>query len=170
MQRIKASSARTSSLSSQLGIGLLFLLAANFGPTANAQTTPVSFTSPPTADSVIYQVNSHIEQGWRDFEIEPSKDAQDGPWCRRVFLDVIGRIPTVAEVEKFLDSKDPDKKKQLVESLLYDDKYTEEFARNWTTIWSNLLIGRTGGTERNTMTVAKGCKSFFAIRSHARTL
>ena len=160
MRRITTSPARTSSLFSLMGIGLVLLLAPNFGSTASAQTTPVSFTSPSTTDSVIYQINSHIEQGWRDFEIEPSKEARDGQWCRRVFLDVIGRIPTVAEVEKFLDSKDPEKKKQLVESLLYDDKYTEEFARNWTTIWSNILIGRTGGTENNTLTSREGMQKF----------
>ena len=30
----------------------------------------------------------------------------------------------------------------LVDKLLDSDKYVEEYARNWTTIWTNLLIGR----------------------------
>ena len=75
-------------------------------------------------------------------------------------MDVIGRVPTVTEVEKFIKSKAPKKKKQLVESLLYDDAYTEEFARNWTTLWTNVLIGRTGGTENNSMTSRAGMQKF----------
>ena len=144
------------------GMGFLLLIATGLGSIADAQTTAVSTTSSSASatDSVIYQINSLIEQGWRDFEIEPSQDAQDGQWCRRVFLDVIGRIPTVSEVEKFIDSKDPEKKKKLVESLLYDDDYTEEFARNWTTVWSNILIGRTGGTDNNTLTNREGMQKF----------
>ena len=162
MPRIKISSAITSGRISSLGIGLLLILVTHFGSTADAQTNPVSHTSPTAsnADSVIYQINSLVEQGWKDFEIQPSQDAEDGQWCRRVFLDVIGRIPTVTEVEQFVDSKDPDKKKKLVESLMYDDEYTEEFARNWTTVWSNILIGRTGGTENRTMTSREGLQKY----------
>ena len=140
----------------------MLLLAAVIGSTADAQTTAVSTSGPSAAatDSVIYQINSYVEQGWRDFELEPSQDAKEGQWCRRVFLDVIGRIPTVTEVEAFLESKDPEKKKKLVESLLYDDEYTEEFARNWTTVWSNILIGRTGGTENNSLTSREGMQKY----------
>ena len=138
----------------------VILTFAVFSPAATAQTTQVSFTGASRSDSVISQINSHIEQGWQDFEITPSEEAADGQWCRRVFLDVIGRVPTVAEVEKFMQSKAPDKKKRLVESLLYDDDYTEEFARNWTTLWTNLLIGRTGGTENNSMISRVGMQKF----------
>ena len=138
----------------------VILTFAVFSPAATAQTTQVSFTDASRSGSVISQINSHIEQGWQDFEITPSEEAADGQWCRRVFLDVIGRVPTVAEVEKFMQSKAPDKKKRLVESLLYDDDYTEEFARNWTTLWTNLLIGRTGGTENNSMISRVGMQKF----------
>lgn len=131
-----------------------------FGSSTIAQTTQVSFAGASGTDAVIGQINSHIEQAWRDFELTPSREAADGQWCRRVFLDVIGRIPTVTEVEKFIQDKAPDKKKRLVESLLYDDEYTEEFARNWTTLWTNLLIGRTGGTENNSMISRVGMQKF----------
>ena len=138
----------------------LFLTLTAFGSSAAAQTSQVSFTGTLSSDSVIRQINSHVKQGWKDFEITPSEEAADGQWCRRVFIDIIGRIPTVAEVEKFIRDQAPDKKKRLVESLLYDDEYTEEFARNWTTLWTNLLIGRTGGTENNSMTSRVGMQKF----------
>ncbi|MEM7456142.1 MAG: DUF1553 domain-containing protein, partial [Planctomycetota bacterium] len=53
-----------------------------------------------------------------------------------------------------------DKKQKLVEKLLYDDNYTEEFARNWTTLWTNILIGRTGGTDNNSMISRPGMQKY----------
>ena len=166
MRRIRLSPNRSTLRStltktrSLLLLGTLLLTLAVFGSSTVAQTSRVSFTAASSSESVIRQINSHIEQDWQDFELIPSQDAADGQWCRRVFLDVIGRIPTVNEVEKFIRNKAPDKKKQLVESLLYDDRYTEEFARNWTTIWTNLLIGRTGGTENNSMISRVGMQKY----------
>ncbi len=95
-------------------------------------------------------INQQIRQGWTSHELTPAPPATDGEWCRRLFLDVIGRLPTVTELDKFLADKSPDKRKKLVDDLLGED-YIEEYARNWTTIWTNTLIGRTGGTERRTM-------------------
>ena len=158
MRRTRFSS--TSNFNLPAATGLVFLLALSTFSSIEAQTSPVSTSKVSTVDSVVYQINAHIEQGWRDFEISPSEEAAEGQWCRRVFLDVIGRIPTAAEVERFIKDKGPEKKKQLVESLLYDDVYTEEFARNWTTHWSNLLIGRTGGTENNSMINREGMQKF----------
>ena len=131
MQRIRLYS-NSSPLIKLLALVLLGPPLLVFGSSTIAQTTQVSFAGASGTDAVIGQINSHIEQAWRDFELTPSPEAADGQWCRRVFLDVIGRIPTVTEVEKFIKDKAPDKKKRLVESLLYDDEYTEEFARNWT--------------------------------------
>ena len=57
-------------------------------------------------------------------------------------------------------SKEENKKLALVEKLLYSDDYTEEFARNWTTVWTNLLIGRTGGTANNSMINREGMQKY----------
>jgi hypothetical protein len=77
-----------------------------------------------------------------------------------VYLDIVGRIPTVDELKAYLDDRDEDKKARLVETLLYDDRYTEEYARNWTTIWTNLLIGRSGGMEDNSLTNREGMQKY----------
>lgn len=117
----------------------------------------------PTVDVTDYQVeriNQLIEQGWIDYEIRPSNPATDGEWCRRVYLDVLGRVPSVKELQAYVQDKRPDKKKKLVDKLLYDEGYTEEFARNWTTIWTNLLIGRTGGTDNNSMISRAGMQKY----------
>lgn len=123
-----------------------------------AQTSEISTAG--GSDSTIEQINLLVRQQWSDYEQKPSNEATDGEWCRRVYLDIIGRIPSVEEATTFIESKEKDKKRKLVESLLYDDDYTEEFARNWTTVWTNLLIGRTGGTGNNTMVSREGMQKY----------
>ena len=108
----------------------------------------------------VAQINEHIEAMWKEWGLTPSVDATENEWCRRVFLDVIGRIPSVDELNAFLRSNHPDKRSQLVEQLLNDSKYTEEYARNWTTIWTNLLIGRSGGTDRRSLVNREGMQKY----------
>ncbi len=106
------------------------------------------------------RIDSLIETSWTDHEIKPSPVATDSEWCRRLFLDVIGRIPSVSELNEFVSNRDAAKKAKLVSSLLHDERYSKEFARNWSTIWSNLLIGRTGGNERNSMINRAGMQEY----------
>ncbi|WP_345685716.1 DUF1549 domain-containing protein [Novipirellula caenicola] len=123
----------------------------------------MSWATVSAADSVPSQValiNDAIEQGWRDYEIRPAPEVDDATWCRRVYLDVIGRIPTLEELKTFLDSKGNDKRAKLVDQLLYDDKYTEEYANHWGSIWTNVLIGRSGGTDRRSMTSRDGMQKY----------
>lgn len=104
-------------------------------------------------------INKFIRQGWKDFDYTPSEAASEGEWCRRVFLDIIGRIPSVKELDQFLTDKSPDKKVKLVDRLL-SDSYVEEYARNWTTLWTNILIGRSGGTERDSLINREGMQQY----------
>ncbi len=105
-------------------------------------------------------INKEIRQVWTDNNLTPSPPALDQEWCRRVYLDIIGRIPSVQELREFVTSKETDKKVKLVSKLLYDDKYTEEYARTATTKWTNILIGRNGGTEQNTLTSRPGMQKY----------
>jgi hypothetical protein len=108
----------------------------------------------------VARINQEIRQVWTDKNMMPSPVASDGEWCRRVYLDILGRIPSVQELREFANSKESDKKSKLVSKLLYDDTYTEEYARNWTTIWTNILIGRSGGTERNSLISREGMQKY----------
>jgi hypothetical protein len=86
-------------------------------------------------------VNERIVAGWSDAALQPSAAASDGEWCRRVFLDVVGRIPSVKELQAFTVDSSPTKRPELVARLLGDD-YVDEYARNWTDVWTTILIGR----------------------------
>ena len=105
-------------------------------------------------------INEQIKKTWNAYQISPSQPATDGEWCRRVYLDIIGRIPSVDELKAFTSSRSAQRKAELVGKLLYDGRYTEEYARNWTTLWTNVLIGRSGGTERNSLTSRPGMQKY----------
>lgn len=92
------------------------------------------------SDQIVVQtINSHLRQGWTDNEVTESPRASDGEFARRVSLDVLGHIPRYTELVNLLDSDETDRRLRLVEQLLDD----EDYVRNWTTIWGNLLVGRT---------------------------
>ncbi|MFN3192887.1 MAG: DUF1549 domain-containing protein [Aureliella sp.] len=101
-------------------------------------------------------INAAVEQQWKDYLLSPSPVESEGKWCRRVFLDVIGRIPTYQELNAFLKDRDKAKRQKLVDMLLEDERYTEEYANHWGTIWSNILIGRTGGNDRRSFISREG--------------
>lgn len=149
-----------------IALGLLvsgFLLSQIEQRASAAPQTPPPAASQDQGSSdarVIAYINEHIRQGWKDFGLEPSEAATDGEWLRRVYLDVIGRIPTAEETKSFTADRSSDKREKRVDALLYSDEYIEEYARNWTNIWTNILIGRTGGTEPRTLVNRDGLQQY----------
>ncbi len=89
-------------------------------------------------DPVVAFINGEIRKAWGDNEIRPSSVADDAEWLRRVSLDIVGHIPPAADVDAFVRSRDDAKRAEVVERLLADPAYV----RNWTNIWTNLLLGR----------------------------
>jgi hypothetical protein len=101
-------------------------------------------------------INDHLRQVWSENGLKPSEPATDGQWCRRVYVDLLGRIPTVEELRRYTASREPDKRKRLVDELLFGEAHADEYARHWATVWTNLLIGRSGGTDRNSLIHREG--------------
>ncbi len=126
--------------------------------------TTVAVSAEPTVTGVampqVEMINVAFQSQWRDYGLRPASDEADGKWCRRVFLDLIGRIPTYEELSQFLRDRNSGKRERLVNSLLEEDRYTEEFARHWATIWSNILIGRSGGNDRGSLTSREGMAKY----------
>jgi hypothetical protein len=110
-------------------------------PAADELSGQLSSSSITDAEVIAF-INDQIRKGWKDAGVKPSPEATDNEWCRRVYLDVLGRIPSVKELQKFLANKSKAKKAELIDQLLESDDYVEEYARNWTTLWTNTLIGR----------------------------
>lgn len=67
--------------------------------------------------------------------IKPAKISSDSAFLRRVYIDLIGTLPTMLETTKFLSDKSADKRSKLIESLLE----RKEFALYWSLKWGDIL-------------------------------
>ncbi len=99
------------------------------------------------------QVDALIRQAWSDNDIQPSPLADDEEWLRRVYLDLVGHIPTLKQTQQFLTDRKKNKRAVLIDELIDSPQFVE----NWTTIWTNLSLGRQ--TPRRTS--RKGMESFY---------
>lgn len=150
-----------------LAAATLFSLSAQVADAAEqtlaAAATPAPTQSADAADQKlppeVARIDAAIAQGWADANLSPSPPASDGEWCRRVYLDILGRIPTVTELRQYLTDRKRDKRVRLVDRLL-STEYRNEYVNHWTTVWSNLLIGRTGGMDRRSLTSREGMQEY----------
>ncbi|MHB8974907.1 MAG: DUF1553 domain-containing protein [Pirellulaceae bacterium] len=71
----------------------------------------------------------------RQEKIEPANLCSDAVFLRRVYIDVIGTVPTADEARKFLTDSNPNKRRDLIDRLLERD----EFAEYWALKWCDLL-------------------------------
>ena len=86
----------------------------------------------PTANNY---VDEHIYTKLQQLQFLPSGLCTDEEFLRRVYLDVIGVLPTTSEVEAFLADSSPDKRTKTIDQLL--DR--PEFAKFWALKWGDLL-------------------------------
>ena len=100
-------------------------------------TLPVSrnhriakFERPPEANYIDRFVWDKLET----MGLEPSRRSEDGEFLRRVTLDTIGRLPTVAEAREFLADDRPNKRQLWIEQILNRDEYAAYWAMRWADI------------------------------------
>src|SRR5262245_10866656 len=74
-------------------------------------------------------INEELAKAWTTAELKPSKKTTDFEFVRRVFIDVVGRIPTAEEVKDFAEAdSSANKRAKLVHRLLYDNNYKPRIA------------------------------------------
>lgn len=111
-----------------------------------AQTAPTAVPDQSKA------INEYFKKTWEANSIKQSSGkATDYEICRRIYLDLLGRIPKPDEVKLFISSGA--KRSALVKKILYDDKgYSAEFARHMADVWTVWLLTRSGNaTYRDQM-------------------
>ncbi|MGQ0634998.1 MAG: DUF1549 and DUF1553 domain-containing protein [Planctomycetaceae bacterium] len=107
---------------------LLLAGACGFGGRARAGET-VPNVDP--ASSLAAQIDALIAARWAAEGVEPAPLADDATFLRRVWLDVGGKIPTVADLHEFLANAEPDRRRQVVDRLLDGPGYVAFFASTW---------------------------------------
>jgi hypothetical protein len=89
------------------------------------------------ADKPIPQVVDHyIDAAIAEAGVVPAAQADDATLIRRLTLDLIGRIPTTAEVDEFVKSSDPEKRTKLVDRLLSSPAFARHQAALFETMFN----------------------------------
>ena len=86
------------------------------------------------------KIDRLIAKKWAEAKAQPAPRTDDAEFMRRAYLDLAGRVPTVAESRAFLDDIATDKRANLVEHLLDSPRYVTHL----TNVWRSLLIPEAG--------------------------
>ncbi len=91
-------------------------------------------------------LDTQIQAHWARAGVTPAAEASDAEFMRRVYLDLVGRVPTEQEARTFLHHvSGQGKRRHLVHKLLEDPG----FAEHWSDVYADLLIGlEPGGQSR----------------------
>jgi hypothetical protein len=96
--------------------------------------------NPPEAN----YIDHHVFAKLRTLRMAPSALASDAVFLRRLYLDVLGVLPTPDETRHFLADSRPDKRARLINALLE----RPEFADFWALKWSDLLHNEEKALDR----------------------
>jgi hypothetical protein len=88
-------------------------------------------------------IDQYIFNALQANNIQPADLTTDYEFVRRVTLDLTGRIPTAANVTKFVASVDPNKRAALVETLLASPAWVDK----WTMFFGDLYKNTASNTQ-----------------------
>jgi mono/diheme cytochrome c family protein len=113
---------------------------------ARIRSTDEGERMPPSGDGLkpdeIAALEGWIKSGapWPAPPVTPEQVASpglvdDAAFLRRAYLDIVGVPPTESEAREFLESTAPQKRTQLVDRLLADDRWAD----HWVSYWQEVL-------------------------------
>ena len=111
-------------------------------------------------------IDHYVDALLKTDSIEPAPQADDFTLIRRLTLDLVGRIPTVVEVENFVKSTDPEKRVKLVDRLIASPGYVRFQAHQYDVMLNSTVAGddrRRGSVRDYLQTALKDSKSWDRI-------
>lgn len=84
----------------------------------------------PTVVSNNY-IDELVHEKLHKLRIVPSDLCSDEVFLRRVFIDVTGQLPPVEEFNTFMASKSPNKRAEMIDTLLERKEFTEMWVMKW---------------------------------------
>ncbi len=125
-------------------IAILVVAACLVSGVARAEDQPKAASKPNNSNSSrtgleqTRVINERIAEKWQAEGLTPSTRCDDYTFIRRVSLDIIGRIATPEEITRYFQDAPGTRRSLLVDRLLK----SEDYSRNWATIWSVWLLTR----------------------------
>jgi hypothetical protein len=83
-------------------------------------------------------IDNFLAERWQAASVAPSPTCDDATFVRRLYLDLIGRIPTLVERSEFLADDAIDKRERLVDRLLA----SPEYGRHHREVFDVVFMGR----------------------------
>lgn len=102
---------------------------------AASERTPVSPFETQARAGLTNGIDGLVFRRLSELGLAPANPCSDAVFVRRLYLDVIGTLPTPKETAQFLASRTPNKRAALIETVLARD----EFADYWAMKWSDVL-------------------------------
>ncbi len=87
---------------------------------------------------IVESIDRFVQQGYQQRGIEPATVGDDRGFVRRLYLDLVGRVPTVDELDQFLEVDAEKRRPQLIDELLGRDEHIVHLAD----MFDTLLMGR----------------------------
>lgn len=106
-------------------IPFLFALLAALAVSLSASAAP------PDPTGLAAKIDARINEKLKAHNLKPAEAAGDAEFHRRATLDILGRIPTVAEARAFLDDKSPDKRAKLIDRMIGSPAAINHAATQW---------------------------------------
>ncbi|MFN7805262.1 MAG: DUF1549 domain-containing protein, partial [Planctomycetaceae bacterium] len=100
------------------------------------------------SETGVARIDRLVARQWARLGVEPSPPAAEAEFVRRVTLDICGTLPTVAEVQAYVQDASPDKKRRLIDSLLARPEYARYFGQKWADILQNRGRGYSTSRQR----------------------
>jgi hypothetical protein len=122
------------------------VLSSFLAPAVAALLVPADTTL--DAGALSGRIDAHLAARQARDGVRAAPPADDPEFFRRLCLDLIGRIPTVAELKDFLDDDRHDKRARWADELLGGPDYSGLCAANFATHWRKLLLARAGASAR----------------------
>lgn len=145
---VKVDPNRGKAVSGQRGESFLMARFATF--TEGSQNIVIPATSDYQQPSLAAHnyIDHHVHKKLHQLQIIPSKLTSDEDFVRRIYLDLVGVLPTLEERQIFLKSGDPNKRALLIDQLIERKEFTEI----WVMKWAELLQIRSTGRNANQIT------------------
>lgn len=91
-----------------------------------------AFAAPrPDVSDAARQIDTVLAADWKKNKLQANPATDDNTFVRRIYLDIIGRIPTTREAAEFLDSNNTEKRAKLIDKLLDSEACVQHFFNYW---------------------------------------
>ncbi|HEY3391602.1 MAG TPA: PSD1 and planctomycete cytochrome C domain-containing protein [Lacipirellulaceae bacterium] len=98
---------------------------------------------PPPSDGRTNPVDRILDAYLAERSLPRRAPLDDAAFMRRVYLDIIGLLPSRGSLHEFLADANPAKREQLVDDLLADNRH---YTEHWLSFWNDLLRNDYAGT------------------------